>query len=369
MVSKEETSVGRLVVSIRSSSNISANNCTRTSTSKYISSIKQEQVSAEYVQELLTRKRKAGSCEGPPRKRQKLSEHQSSSSCSSPQVKNPNTFPKVNTSKADFGAKYLQLKEIGKASNGSLYAGCRLKDTFPVIIKHITAPDAISEMKVHNITTEVSLMFKAAGGPESIGKFTALSLLDWYYLDKEIILVMERPVPFVNFKKYLVAKGGAIKEEEAKIYLKQLVDATVRMHHDDVFHRDIRPENMLVDGQRIRLMNFECGGSVQEISHRSFAGTFACAPPEWHVRGSYEAGPTTVWQLGVLLYHLLHGFKNSSFGILVGKMQLNSNSATQLSQDCLDFLQLCLVIYPEQRATLEQLQLHPWFTKSTLNQN
>lgn len=71
--------------------------------------------------------------------------------------------------------------------------------------------------QVHNITTEVSLMFKAAGGPESIGKFTALSLLDWYYLDKEIILVMERPVPFVNFKKYLVAKGGAIKEEEAKV--------------------------------------------------------------------------------------------------------------------------------------------------------
>lgn len=101
MVSKQETSVGRLVVSIRSSSNISANNCTRTSTSKYTSSIKQEQVSAEYVQELLTRKRKAGSCEGPPRKRQKLSEHQRSSSCSSPQVKNPNTFPKVNTSKGE----------------------------------------------------------------------------------------------------------------------------------------------------------------------------------------------------------------------------------------------------------------------------
>ncbi len=35
-------------------------------------------------------------------------------------------------------------------------------------------------------------------------------------------------------------------------------------------------------------------------------GTLAFAPPEFHITGRYEAGPTTVWQLGALLYELLN---------------------------------------------------------------
>ncbi|KAG7270599.1 hypothetical protein CRUP_011515 [Coryphaenoides rupestris] len=30
-------------------------------------------------------------------------------------------------------------------------------------------------------------------------------------------------------------------------------------------------------------------------------------PPEWYKRGSYRAGPLTVWQVGVLLYDMLVG--------------------------------------------------------------
>ena len=46
-------------------------------------------------------------------------------------------------------------------------------------------------------------MHKAAGGPESVGKFAAVSLLDWYYLDQDLILVTE--------------STGIIEEQEAKV--------------------------------------------------------------------------------------------------------------------------------------------------------
>ena len=30
-------------------------------------------------------------------------------------------------------------------------------------------------------------------------------------------------------------------------------------------------------------------------------------PPEWYLHGSYQAVPSAVWQLGVLLYNMLSG--------------------------------------------------------------
>ncbi|XP_067430624.1 uncharacterized protein [Thunnus thynnus] len=196
---------------------------------------------------------------------------------------------------------------------------------------------SIDYTPIYKIPVEVALMHKAAGGPESVGKFAAVSLLDWYYLDQDLILVTERPVPSEVLTTYLDSQGGIIEEQEAKTFLNQLVDATDEMHHKVVFHRDIKSDNILVEiGSSVlcvRLVNFGCGSFVQERPHHTFSGTLACAPPEWYVRGEYKAGPTTVWQLGALLYRLLHGFRNSTMGILCGKMQLSRDSATQLSQE------------------------------------
>lgn len=38
-------------------------------------------------------------------------------------------------------------------------------------------------------------------------------------------------------------------------------------------------------------------------------GTSAYMPPEFYIQGTYQAGPTTVWQLGALLYEMLNGDK------------------------------------------------------------
>ncbi len=62
-------------------------------------------------------------------------------------------------------------------------------------------------------------MQKVSGGPESVGKCVAVSLLDWYYLDEELILVMERPVPSLDLSQYLQAQGGCLEENEAKVGL------------------------------------------------------------------------------------------------------------------------------------------------------
>ncbi|KAM9728513.1 serine/threonine-protein kinase pim-2-like [Menidia menidia] len=149
------------------------------------------------------------------------------------------------------------------------------------------------------------------------------------------------------------------------VILKQLVVAAIHLKEKSIFHRDIKVENILIetstDVPRVRLIDFGLSCFVKTKSrYRVFYGTSAHVPPEWLNSHSYTAGPTTVWQMGVVLFETLHNkeFKSTRF---VSKRLRISN---RLSQDCQGFLEQCLTHHPEQRPTLEQLQRHPWFTRN-----
>ncbi|XP_049415777.1 serine/threonine-protein kinase pim-2-like [Epinephelus fuscoguttatus] len=215
--------------------------------------------------------------------------------------------------------------------------------------------------EVFQVIEEVALMVKAAGGADSPGKAAAISLLDCFDLEEELILVLERPVPSMDLHKYRRAKGGYLQENEAKIILKQMIHAAIEMHSNSDFHRDIKLQNVLVETgrtvPRVRVIDFGCGCLVKKRYYNYYCGTFSKSPPEWFLVREYQAIPTTVWQLGALLWDLLdrkHSFKTQVY--FQEGLKINKN----LSRGCRGFLQICLQNDPEMRPTLEQLQLHPW---------
>ncbi|XP_044225578.1 serine/threonine-protein kinase pim-1-like isoform X1 [Thunnus albacares] len=265
----------------------------------------------------------------------------------------------VEACRAKFEAKYEQGNQLGEGGCGSVFAGYRKADNLPVAIKHVPNDKVFCKQVDKNgnqLSVEVAVMLKL-GMTES-----AVSLLDWYDLDEELILVLERPIPSVDLFTYNEINGGRLEEEEAKIILKQLLDATVELQDKNIFHRDIKTENILIetgaDVPRVRLIDFGLSCFVKRgSSYRIFYGTSCHIPPEWYSCCVYRAGPTTVWQLGVVLYEILH--RKSSFEtreFLGNKLKISN----KLSNECQDFLQNCLTKVPERRPTLEQLQHHPW---------
>ncbi|XP_027135437.1 serine/threonine-protein kinase pim-2 [Larimichthys crocea] len=268
----------------------------------------------------------------------------------------------------DFEAKYQQLNKLGEGGFGAVYAGYRKTDSLLVAIKHIPRSDACLRPRIINrkkcmIPNEVLLMQRVASGPDSVGKSAAVSLLDWYDLDQEVVLVMERPFPCTDLYAYIT---GPMDENQAKIIMRQLVEAAIKLHSEGVFHRDIKKENVLLETgsevPRVRLIDFGCGCFVKKGPYRCFSGTSAYAPPEFFKQGRYEAGPTTVWQLGALLYELLDGLKQfTTSRFMHTRTEITSKlSKLKVSQDCQDFLRICLDANPKQRATLEHMHLHPW---------
>ena len=51
----------------------------------------------------------------------------------------------------------------------------------------------------------------------SVGQSAPVSLLDWYDLQQELILVLERPMPAEDLAHYIEEHGGSLQEDEAKV--------------------------------------------------------------------------------------------------------------------------------------------------------
>ena len=267
---------------------------------------------------------------------------------------------------AEFTAKYQRLGHLGEGGFGTVYAGFRLSDDFPVAIKYMKAKHVANKIKDENgkwIPTEVAALLKLSNGSAgSSGMSGSVSLLDWYDLGKTLILVMERPSPCTDLWDYTFAHGGKLKEKKARIIMKQLVNAAKELEDNNIFHRDIKLDNILIETSsdhypRAQFIDFGLSCFTKRNSaYKRFMGPAEIAPPELLSGSVYKPGPTTVWQLGAVLYDILHVEQFETEKFFNNQLRIR-----RVSEYCQDFLQTCLMAVPEHRPTLEELLLHPWF--------
>ncbi|XP_041638548.1 serine/threonine-protein kinase pim-1-like [Cheilinus undulatus] len=255
-----------------------------------------------------------------------------------------------------FEKKYQQLSPLGKGGFGCVYTGYRREDNFPVAIKHIPK----NKVRYHEgvIPMEVAVLQRLTKRKEVV-KSAAISLLDFYEQDDELILVLECPVPAVDLFKYTLDRGKALEERECRLIVKQLIEAAWELESKMVFHGDILIETNS-DAPRIRLIDIGHTHFASESTrYRDFNGTPQHNPPEWYKHGSYTAGSSTVWQIGIILFDLLHWDKGlfDTKRSIIGEKPIRED----LSSGCRDLLCRCLSMDPQTRPSLMKLTYHRWF--------
>nr|XP_054592902.1 serine/threonine-protein kinase pim-1-like [Nothobranchius furzeri] len=264
-----------------------------------------------------------------------------------------------------FDAKYEQQHQLGKGGCGSVYGGYRRADNLPVAVKYIPKENVVwtdTNENGQQLSVEVAVMLKLQKEEtSSVGKSAPVSLLDWYDLNEEQILVLERPVPAVDLSQFIENNKGPLQENQAKTIVKQLVDAVKHLEDTNIFHRDIKPQNILIETgseiPQLRVIDFGLSCFTdREYEDGWFYGTEKHAPPEYISKSVYEAGPATVWQVGVVLYEMLHQSLFDSTKFLKNELKIR----TDLSPDCKRLLKSCFMRTPWRRPTLKQLQTHPW---------
>src|SRR3954469_12697769 len=126
-------------------------------------------------------------------------------------------------------------------------------------------------------------------------------------VDGELIVAM-RLVEGGDLRR-LICPDGPLPPPPPFALLGQVADALDAAHAAGIVHRDVKPHNILVEGERAYLSDFGLAKSFQETgsgSGASVVGTVEyMAPEQW--RGE-RAGPAAdVYSLGCVLYEALTG--------------------------------------------------------------
>lgn len=210
------------------------------------------------------------------------------------------------------------------------------------------------------LSQEISIMKRVNGHPNIVRLYEVVDT------PQHVVLVMEFAA--VGDLLRYVRQRQKLNESCAQDLFKQLLDGVFQIHRNNVVHRDLKLENVLLDAFGcLKIADFGVAAVLKKTGQRltEHCGTPSYIAPEILTEnGGYEGFPVDIWSSGVVLYAMLCGrvpFKGEHLGelkrnIIRGKFTLPafvSESATEL-------LHRVLAVNPKQRATLEETLGHRW---------
>lgn len=209
---------------------------------------------------------------------------------------------------------------------------------------------------------EIELMHKVADCKGCI------QILDYIEKNDRYLIIMEKPSKCVDLWDY-ISINGAIEENLAKLFFKQIVNTVLEMKSKGVLHCDIKDENILVNLEtlELKLIDFGAGSFYSENTLKEFHGTRVYSPPEWITNQSYSGEEATVWSLGVLLYNMIYGdipFERDQ-DIVNCNLDFNKFKRYDLNEKSKqilnDLITKCLRVDLKERIKLENIMKHKWF--------
>ena len=174
----------------------------------------------------------------------------------------------------------------------------------------------------------------------------------------------------------LVRKFRGLTEPLIGYYTTQILEGLNYLHSQHVVHRDIKGENILIDGAGlVKLADFGCSKSLSDIANRSQngCGTLVGSPywmaPEVIKNEAYGT-KADIWSVGCTVVEMLNGgdppwhqkFDNvySAMFYIGSTADIPSNIPEETSDLCRDFLAKCFERDVSKRASAVELLRHPW---------
>ncbi|KAI1435766.1 Pkinase-domain-containing protein [Xylaria sp. CBS 124048] len=195
-----------------------------------------------------------------------------------------------------------------------------------------------------------------------------LQLFGHFHDSKRVFLILEFAAKGELYKH--LRREHRFPEWKASQYIAQMASALRYLHRKHVIHRDIKPENILmgIHGE-IKISDF--GWSVHAPNSRraTMCGTLDYLPPEMIKPGSSDNSyneKVDLWSLGVLTYEFLVGeapFEDTPVMTQRRIARADMTIPPFVSAEARDLIKKLLVLDPEKRIPLDQVQVHPWILK------
>ena len=252
--------------------------------------------------------------------------------------------------------KYGRL--LGKGAFGKVNLGLHILTGRLVAIKSINKEKITTDRQRQKIKLETRIM-KRLSKSNNIVK-----IFETYETKKHICIVMEY-ICAGDLLGY-IKKRSQLQEPVAKFIFKQIVLALQYIHENNIIHRDIKLDNILIDlDNNIKICDF----GVSKIINKGDimleqCGTPAYIAPEILLNKGYEGFGVDIWSAGVVLYAMLSGtvpFKGSNIKELHDAIISGDYPEIKdISKEASHLLKSILEVDPLKRITTENILTHPW---------
>ncbi|KAI8883185.1 hypothetical protein K501DRAFT_219835 [Backusella circina FSU 941] len=276
-------------------------------------------------------------------------------------------------SSSNISFRWQQGRFIGAGTFGSVYLAINLDTSSVMAVKEIRFPDSSSLSALHkSIKEEMKVM----------EMLNHRNIVQYYGMEVH----RDRVYIFMEYCENgslgaLLDHGGRIEDELYIVdYAYQLLSGLSYLHENNIVHRDIKPDNILIDYQgQLKFSDFGAakilakgqktmGRTTMNMNVNSLAGTPMYMAPEIITGGDTgRKGSMDIWSLGCCIVQMATGRRPWStlenewsvmYHVVTGHPPLPD--ASQITSLGIDFLKKCFIRNPMKRPTAEELLNHPW---------
>ncbi|CDO57339.1 similar to Saccharomyces cerevisiae YOL045W PSK2 One of two (see also PSK1) PAS domain containing S/T protein kinases [Geotrichum candidum] len=256
------------------------------------------------------------------------------------------------------------LQKMGEGSYGKvLLAEYKEEPHLRVVLKCVVKERILvdtwtRDRKLGTIPSEIKVMAVLNKWPHD----NIIQLLDFFEDDEFYHIEMEPHGNPGTDLFDLIELQPTMPESQCKSIFKQVVAAVKHLHEHDIVHRDIKDENIIVDGDGfVKLIDFGSSAFVRQGPFDVFVGTIDYAAPEVLSGRPYEGKPQDVWALGILLYTIV--YKENPFYTVDEIMDHELRVPYVTSESCLDLVKMILTRDLRKRPEINAIWEHPWMVE------
>ncbi|CAK92185.1 unnamed protein product (macronuclear) [Paramecium tetraurelia] len=248
------------------------------------------------------------------------------------------------------------IKKLGDGKYSEVFLARHLQTGFLVALKVIKKKQMIEEIMEAQLAWEIKIQYL-------LDHPNITKLYTFFQTQTEIVLVLEYCSHGQLLGLLQKQPNQKFQEKEASNYVHQITFALMYIHNNDVIHRDIKPDNILLSFGQVKIADFSFCVYSPHAYRQTQCGTIIYASPEI-LEGDMYDKKSDIWGLGVLTYELCFGkppWKEHQQELMKTACFLIPSSA---SKELREFIESLVKRLSRERLNAKQAYNHSWLQQT-----
>ncbi|CAL9729545.1 serine/threonine-protein kinase Pkh2p [Monosporozyma unispora] len=257
--------------------------------------------------------------------------------------------------------------EIGDGAYSTVMLATAIDSGKKYAVKVLNKEYLIKQKKVKYVNIEKNAL-------QRVNNSNSIIKLYFTFQDETSLYFLLEYAPNGDFLS-LLKKYGSLNEDVVRYYSAQIIDAIGYLHSKGIIHRDMKPENILLDSEwKVKLTDFGTAKILERsptskrydllTRSKSFVGTAEYVSPEL-LNDSYVDFRCDIWAFGCIVFQMIAGkppFKATNEYLTFQKVMKVQYAFTPGFPTVIRDLVKRILLKPiDQRLTIPQIERHHFY--------